>query len=390
MNMPRIVIAIVFCVFSLAVVSCQKSDNGTKEKTTPQKVASSAVSNGYISDIEYMSLHPEEKQRSEKFAQIVQDQALPVPSDLQSAPVTIAVIYPGQQASDYWRRSVLSFTARMRASGIKFDLQEFFSKGGGVETGKQEAQIREALDQDPDYLVFTLDVNQHKRVIERILTRGRPHLILQNITTPLASWEGNQPFYVGFDHATGARMLADFFLSRKPVPEKYGLLYYSQGYVSTMRGDTFQQYLRENNGPDLVAAYYTDGQRAKSREAASQLLKEDKLDFIYACSTDVALGAVDSVKDAGMEGKVLVNGWGGGDAELTAIERGELAVTVMRINDDNGVAMAEAIRLALLGREDEIPTIYSGSFALVTTETSAEQIKALTERAFRYSGVPEN
>lgn len=389
MTRVRTVIVIVLCALSLSVLSCQKT-NTDGEETKPQKMVSSAVSNGYLSDLEYMLLHPEEKQRSERFAQIVQDQPHPIPAGLQGDPVSIAVVYPGQQASDYWRRSVLSFTARMHASGIKFDLREFFSKGGGVETGIQEAQIKEALDQDPDYLVFTLDVNQHKRVIERILTRGRPRLILQNITTPLTSWEGNQPFYVGFDHAAGARMLADFFLSRNPAPEKYGLLYYSQGYVSTMRGDTFQQYLRDNNGPALVAAYYTDGQRTKAREAAGQLLKEDRPDFIYACSTDVALGAVDSVKDAGLAGQVLVNGWGGGDAELAAIELGELAVTVMRINDDNGVAMAEAIRLALLGRGDEVPTIYSGSFALVTTETSAEQIKTLKERAFRYSGVPEN
>ena len=40
----------------------------------------------------------------------------------------------------------------------------------------------------------------------------------------------------------------------------------------------------------------------------------------------------------------LINGWGGGSAELEAIERGDLDVTVMRMNDDTGIAMAEAIK----------------------------------------------
>ena len=84
----------------------------------------------------------------------------------------------------------------------------------------------------------------------------------------------------------------------------------------------------------------------------------------------------------------MVNGWGGGSAELAALARGELEVTVMRMNDDNGIAMAEAIRLQLLGRDNEIPTVFSGDLALISSTTSAEDIRTLMEHAFRYSGVP--
>lgn len=51
--------------------------------------------------------------------------------------------------------------------------------------------------------------------------------------------------------------------------------------------------------------------------------REQKLDFIYACSTDIAFGVVDALRDLGKE-QVVVNGWGGGDAELEALKAGEL------------------------------------------------------------------
>ncbi len=60
--------------------------------------------------------------------------------------------------------------------------------------------------------------------------------------------------------------------------------------------------------------------------------------FIYACSTDIALGAIEGLQEKNMLQNIMVNGWGGGTPEIKAIEKGELDVTVMRINDDNGVA----------------------------------------------------
>lgn len=73
--------------------------------------------------------------------------------------------------------------------------------------------------------------------------------------------------------------------------------------------------------------------------------------FIYACSTDIALGAVEALQEKDMLQQIMVNGWGGGTPEIKAIENGELDVTVMRINDDNGVAMADAVILDMLGKK---------------------------------------
>ncbi|MCV5919740.1 ABC transporter substrate-binding protein, partial [Escherichia coli] len=80
----------------------------------------------------------------------------------------------------------------------------------------------------------------------------------------------------------------------------------------------------------LQSAYYTKATKQSGYEAAkASLEKYPDVDFIYACSTDVALGAVDALKELGRD-DVMINGWGGGSAELEALSKGELDVTVMR------------------------------------------------------------
>jgi autoinducer 2-binding periplasmic protein LuxP len=134
----------------------------------------------------------------------------------------------------------------------------------------------------------------------------------------------------------------------------------------------------------LVAEYYTGFDRNKAHKAAKQLLaNEPELDFIFSCSTDIALGVLDAMKDNRQKNNVITNGWGGGRAELDAILAGRLDLTVMRMNDDNGVAMAEAILWQLRGKP--VPTIYSGDMVLVTKGMSKKDIDQYSTRAFRYS-----
>ncbi|MBL6432237.1 MAG: hypothetical protein HPM95_18600 [Alphaproteobacteria bacterium] len=35
------------------------------------------------------------------------------------------------------------------------------------------------------------------------------------------------------------------------------------------------------------------------------------MDFIYSCSTDIALGVIDAIETLGLQGQVHTNGWGG-------------------------------------------------------------------------------
>lgn len=300
-------------------------------------------------------------------------------------PVRIAVVYPGKQVSDYWRRSLSSFEARLKESRIPYEISSYFSRPG-AEIRLQTTQINEALRGDPDYLIFTLDALKHRVLIERLIAKKRPRLILQNITTPLKQWGDTQPFlYVGFDHAAGTELLAEAYLKRFSGKGRYAIFYGPRGYVSQMRGGTFKALMASEPDMELVAEYYTGFDRKRAYGAAKRLLvAQPQLDFIFSSATDIALGVMDAIKELGKAGEVITNGWGGGSSELAVLAHGGLDLTVMRMTDDNGAAMAEAILWQLQGKP--VPTVYSGDIVLMLKEMSPADVEKLSSRAFRYSG----
>jgi autoinducer 2-binding protein LuxP len=179
-------------------------------------------------------------------------------------------------------------------------------------------------------------------------------------------------------------MLAEYFQQQLPAKAHYSVLYFSQGYVSDARGDTFiQSMIRSKKHYRLVSSFYTQADQKSAYDITLKNIRaHPDIELVYACSTDVALGAVKALKELDRQ-DILINGWGGGSAELKAIEKGDLDVTVMRMNDDTGIAMAEAIKLDLEGQP--VPVVYSGDFELITKGDTPDKIEALKKRAFRYS-----
>lgn len=330
--------------------------------------------------------YPAEADKARTFSDIVDRPTEPYAGDRQE-PVRVTFLYPGIQVSDYWRRSVASFRGRMDEIGLPVRIDEHFTRPGS-ELALQHRLLQDLQAKNPDYLVFTLDASRHADMVERIMVEGGTKVILQNITTPLRAFRRQQPFmYVGFDHAEGTHLLADRFIELYPTGARFAMFYGTQGYVSRLRGGTFLDRAAQWPGMDLVASYYVSFDRDRAFEAASELLAEQpELDFIYAVSTDIAHGVIDALKQAGRLDAVTVNGWGGGASELAAIEAGELDFTVMRMNDDNGVAMAEAIRLDVEGRGDAVPLVFAGQMVLIGRTTEAPRMRSLREHAFRYSG----
>ncbi|PMH43206.1 ABC transporter substrate-binding protein [Vibrio sp. 10N.286.49.B3] len=343
---------------------------------------STHVLHGFWGYQEFLDAHPEQKILTDALRQ----QVLGSPQLLttqQTRPVTISVVYPGQQISDYWGRNIKAFEKRLDELGINYQINQVFTRPN-LDARQQSLSLMEAIKNKTDYLIFTMDSIRHRKFIEHVISSTETKLILQNITTPVRSWDLRPPFmYIGFDHVVGTRMLADYFSETFPQKTKYSVLYFSEGYISDMRGDTFIKFMNHNDNYDLRSAFYTKANEESGYKAAlASIKKTPELDFIYACSTDVAIGAVKALKELNRD-DIRINGWGGGSAELEAIENGELDVTVMRMNDNAGIAMAEGIKLDLEGKA--VPTVYSGGFKLVTSSDSQDRIDQLKAEAFRYS-----
>ncbi|WP_428775272.1 substrate-binding domain-containing protein [Vibrio sp.] len=344
--------------------------------------APSHVLSGYWQYEEFLSENPQQKELTQQLVDSVRKPAVPMTKPLTS-PIQISVIYPGQQISDYWSRNIRAFERRLDELGIAYEINQVFTRPSG-DVRQQNLSLMEAMKSKSDYLIFTLDTTRHRKSIEYILSSTDTKLILQNITTPVRDWDEHQPFmYVGFDHVMGTRMLQQYYKHRFSDGGRYSVLYFSEGYVSDARGNTFIEAMNSEDSYQLSSSFYTQATRQSGYDSAKMALaKDDKLSFIYACSTDVALGASDALTEAG-KGDVLINGWGGGTAELERIVAGKLDVTVMRMNDDTGVAMADAIKWDIQGKP--VPLVYSGDFELITKDDPASKIDQLKLRAFRYS-----
>ncbi|MGF1748282.1 autoinducer 2-binding periplasmic protein LuxP [Vibrio cionasavignyae] len=337
---------------------------------------------GYWEYHEFLNEFPQQNLLTESLSQAVRAPAVPL-SITQKEPVTISVVYPGQQVSDYWVRNIKAFESRMDELGIDYEINQVFTRPN-IDIRQQSVSLMEAVKNKSGYLIFTLDTTRHRKFIEHVLHSTDTKLILQNITTPVKEWSSTQPFmYVGFDHVKGSHVLASYFKQTVSEKSAYSVLYFSEGYVSDARGGTFIQDMSAEDSYRLASSYYTKANKESGYQAAIDTLTEHpEIKFIYACATDVALGAAEAIKELKRD-DVVINGWGGGSAELEAINKGDLDVTVMRMNDDTGVAMAEAIKWDLESKP--VPTVFSGDFELVTSDDSATKIERLKAQAFRYS-----
>lgn len=344
--------------------------------------SSTQVLNGYWQYDDYLNSHPKQKALTENLATAVRDNPVPI-SVNQDKAIKISVIYPGHQVSDYWSRNIRAFEKRLEKLGIQYSINQVFTRPS-VDVRQQSLSLLAAVKSKSDYLVFTLDSTRHRKFVEHVMSSTDTKLILQNITTPVRAWDEHQPFlYVGFDHLTGTKMLEEYYKKAMKDNSRYSVLYFSEGYISNARGDTFIEEMTRHDKFQLSSAFYTNATRESGYQAAMNALEKDSsIDFIYACSTDVALGAADALNELKRD-DVVVNGWGGGTAELQALSKGHLDVTVMRMNDDTGIAMAEAIKWDLEGKT--VPQVYSGGFELVTSNDDTNRLEALKKRAFRYS-----
>lgn len=340
------------------------------------------VLNGYWQYENYLKAFPKQKALTEQLVDAVRDYPVPI-GVKQSKPITISVVYPGQQISDYWSRNIKAFETRLDKLGISYNINQVFTRPN-VDVRQQSLSLLEAIKNNTDYLIFTLDTTRHRKFIEHVMSSTDTKLILQNITTPVRAWDDNQPFmYVGFDHIHGAKLLQNYYKKNSQRESRYSVLYFSEGYISYARGDTFIEEMSHHDSYKLSSSYYTTATRDSGYQTALEAVRNDpNIRFIYACSTDVALGAADALEELGRK-DIALNGWGGGTAELEAIAAGDLDVTVMRMNDDTGIAMAEGIKWDLEGRQ--VPHVYSGDFELITAEDSALTIDKFKQRAFRYS-----
>lgn len=349
-------------------------------------MANSPQERGFYTLPEFHEEYPEEAVLMQAFLSTVQNDPVPVAINVDRE-INIAWLGPTIEISDAWMRLNKVIRARLNALEIPFNMTEFIIHGD--EHDRQATQIQQVLAGNYDYVVIGPSEYMAQKANLEELAMNIPTLVM-NVVNPFYDTVGTirSPLtHIGFDHSVGAELIAQWIINETGGEGTVALMRYIPGLIDQLRSYHFAEYVEKHSNLRVVTEYEADGDQEKAFTGANAVLSRyPNITVMHAGSTAVSLGALAALEERGVTDNVILNGWGGGQNELDYIKQGKIDLTAFRVNDDWGVATAEAIKYHLEGRADQIPNVVAATMEIVHKYMSAEEIDAMTEYAFRYSG----
>ncbi len=321
----------------------------------------------------------------EAFQAIVGQPGEPMASP-PAEPVKIAFIYPSQDVSDFWLRNYMAMMARLEELGIPVDDTQYASNIGDHVI--QATYAEQAEQEDFDYIVFgPTELQVQQDAIKRLVDKPDTEVIIWNYTVVPQAWGADQPLaYLSFSHLAGALQMCDYVLETLGTEGVVALVRGIPGSIDDQRSGGFADCLTKDSAWEVAYEHYGNFEREGGYTGTQQILQAyPEVTLIHNANTAMAMGSISAVQEIGAD--VPVTAWGGTGDELEALRAGELWATPMRMSDDVGVATAEVVKAHLEGRTDEIPLVLLGRITIVSGTTGPEEVDAMEEEAFRYTGI---
>ncbi|MEM9063287.1 MAG: substrate-binding domain-containing protein [Pseudomonadota bacterium] len=310
-------------------------------------------------------------------------------SGSQDKPIQIALIYPSADVSDFWARNYLAMTKRLDQLGIKYETTEFASRQ--IEHSLQSTYATQVV-QDADlydYVIFgPSELATQADNIDKLSASEGFDTYVWAFHTPLKYLKNQPDAWFDFSSAAGALTMCDYMLERLGKDVTYALNRGIPGITDNQRSGDFMACVKEKGNWNAVYEHYGEYQREGGFAGTNLILQAyPEAKIIHNANTAMAMGSVEAQVAAGVEKDIFSTGWGGTGLELDAIRRGELDATPMRMGDDVGAATAEAIKADMEGRNDELPFVFLGRITVAHDQMSADELDALQQEAFRFSGI---
>jgi autoinducer 2-binding protein LuxP len=319
---------------------------------------------------------------------VVGADAVPFSGTLDS-PIQIALIYPSADTSDFWARNYLAMTKRLDQLGIAYETTEFASRQ--IEHSLQSTYANQVA-QDADLYDFVIFGPSELAIqadnIDKLAGNDGFATYVWAFHTPLKDIENQPDTWFDFSSAAGALTMCEYMISRLGEGMTMALNRGIPGITDDQRSGDFKACIEEKAGWTTVYEHYGEYQREGGFDGTSLIMQAyPEATVIHNANTAMAMGSVEAQVSMGKEKEIFSTGWGGTGLELDAIRRGELDATPMRMGDDVGAATAEAIKAHLENRADDLPLVFLGRITVAHDQMSAEDLDALQEEAFRFSGV---
>jgi len=176
--------------------------------------------------------------------------------------------------------------------------------------------------------------------------------------------------YIGTNNYSGARMGGEYAVNRLGIAGKK---------VAILAGISQQQNARERSSGFkaavgdkalIVAERPANWEKDFGYAVFRQMLKKKReLDFVFACNDNMALGAIDAIREIGRK-DIEVMGYDGISIALNAIEEGTLAATVAQMPAEMGII---GVRMALDAiKGNRIPEITYTETKVIDSSNVAE------------------
>ena len=311
-------------------------------------------------------------------------------SGSQDAPIQIALIYPSSDTSDFWARNYLAMTKRLDELGIQYETTEFASRQ--IEHSLQTTYANQVvLDKDIyDYVIIGPSelAIQADNISKLAAETDDLTTYVWAFHTPLKELEHQPAAWFDFSSAAGALTMCDYMIGRLGEGVTMAMNRGIPGITDNQRSGDFKACVEEKAGWTTVYEHYGEYQREGGFAGTSLILQSyPEAKIIHNANTAMAMGSVEAQVSVGKEKEIFSTGWGGTGLELDAIRRGELDATPMRMGDDVGAATAEAIKADMEDRAGDLPFVFLGRITVAHDQMSADELNALEQEAFRFSGV---
>lgn len=200
--------------------------------------------------------------------------------------------------------------------------------GASQETAVQEQidRIQSELTRGPDALVVSpTQAEQLQPVLQGAVDEGTPVILLD---TSIDGWDGAETF-IGTDNLQLGRSVGEFLLEEDVSGETLMIRGVPGNPATDDRIDGAQEAL-EGSDVDVVADLSADSDRAEARAVTADALQSNPdLEVIFAANDDMALGAVQAVRGAGLDlDDFFIVGVDGTEDAVNSIIGGELDATM--------------------------------------------------------------
>ena len=233
----------------------------------------------------------------------------------------------------------------------------------------QVSQIEDQLAKGVDAIVIApTDPDALAPVLEQAISEGVPVVFIDT--------KGNVEgvTFIGTDNLAGAALAAQYICENVPAGSDVALI---TGIITQSTGKARRDGGRaglEACGLNVVAEQSGNWDRAQGQSVMENILTGNPdLKAVFASNDNMALGAVEALKAAGMLDEVIVVGFDANPDAAASILAGEMSATVAQ-NPYNMGALGVENAIRLIAGET-IPKVIDTGTVLVTAENAADFLK---------------